>query len=256
MITAAREKDLIVAADILLDARRTGKPLIDLPKGLQPVTLEEAYFIQDRMSWAYEEIGGWKIGAGSPDATPSFAPMPKAWITCSGCQMRGEMHRYRGLEAEIAFQLGADLPPREKPYTREEVVAAIASMHPVIEVLESAFIDPAQASKLSAAADMAMHGGLVYGPAVPNWQSIDFAKESVTLSVDGAVRVDRTGSNAAGDLMRLLPYLANEGSSRTEGLRKGDWITTGSWTGNTLASAGSTVEARFSTAGMAHLRFA
>ncbi|PMV16512.1 2-keto-4-pentenoate hydratase, partial [Pseudomonas sp. FW305-3-2-15-C-TSA2] len=73
---------------------------------------------------------------------------------------------------------------------------------------------------------------------------------------DGAVRVERTGSNTAGDLMRLLPWLANEGASRTEGLRKGDWITTGSWTGNTLAAAGSTAEARFSTAGVVALRFA
>jgi 2-keto-4-pentenoate hydratase len=256
MITGAREKDLISAADILLDARRTAKPITDLPKGLQAQSLEEAYFVQDRMSWAYEDIGGWKIGAATPDATPSFAPMPKAWITCNGCEMRGVMHRYRGLEAEIAFRLGADLPPRDTPYTRDEVVAAIASMHPVIEVLETAFIDPSQATKLSTTADMAMHGGLVYGEAVPNWQSIDFTKESVTLAVDGAIRVDRTGSNTAGDLMRLLPYLANEGTSRTGGLKRGDWITTGSWTGNTLATAGSAVEARFSTAGIVFLRFA
>ena len=244
------------AADILLDARRTATPIAELPKGLQPQTLEEAYFVQDRMSWAYEAIGGWKVGAATPDATPGFAPMPKAWITCSGCEMRGVMHRYRGLEAEIAFRMGSDLPPRNTPYTRDEIVAAIESMHPVIEVLETAFIDPSQASKMSTTADMAMHGGLVYGEAVPSWQSIDFTKESVTLTVDGAVRVDRTGSNTAGDLMRLLPYLANEGASRTEGLKKGDWITTGSWTGNTLATAGSSVEARFSTAGIAFLRFA
>lgn len=256
MITASREKDLISAADILLDARRTAKPIADLPKGLQPQTLEEAYFVQDRMSWAYEEIGGWKIGAATPDATPGFAPIPKAWITCNGCAMGGETHRYRGLEAEIAFLMGADLPPRDTPYTRDEVIAAIASMHPVIEVLESAFLDPSQVSKMCSTADMAVHGGLVYGAAVPNWKSIDFAKESVTLAVDGAVRVERTGSNTAGDLMRLLPYLANEGASRTEGLRKGDWITTGSWTGNTLATAGAAVEARFSTAGVAYLRFA
>jgi 2-keto-4-pentenoate hydratase len=207
------------------------------------------------MSWVYEAIGGWKIGAPTPDATPSFAPMPAMWITCSGCEMRGLMHRYRGVEAEIAFKMGADLPPREKPYTREEVMSAIASMHPAIEVLESALVDPAQASKLTSVADMAMHGGFVYGDAVPDWQSIDFAKESVTLAVDGSVRVERTGSNTAGDLTRLLPWLANEGATRTEGLNKGDWITTGSWTGNTQANAGSAVDARFSTVGRAFFRF-
>lgn len=255
MITGAREKDLINAADLLLDARRTGRPIADLPKEMQPKSLEEAYFVQDRMSWAYEAVGGWKVGAPSPDAEPTFAPMPKAWISCSGCELRGLTHRYRGLEAEIAFCLGADLPPREAPYTLEEVVSAMASMHPAIEILETGFVDPAAVDKFTSAADMAMHGGFVYGDAVPNWQSIDFSKESVTLTVDGTVRVERTGSNTAGNLMRLLPWLANEGSARTEGLKKGDWITTGSWTGNTLASAGSTAEARFSTAGLVAVRF-
>lgn len=247
---------MLNAADLLLDARRTNRPIVDLPEEYRPTTLEEAYVIQDRMSWAYEAIGGWKVGAPSPDATPSFAPMPAAWMSCSGCALRGSMHRYRGLEAEIAFHLGADLPPREKPYSREEVVAAIASMHPAIEVLETALADPKQATKWTAVADLSLHGGFVYGDAVPNWQSIDFSKESVTMSVDGTVRVERTGSNTAGDLMRLLPWLANEGASRTEGLKKGDWITTGSWTGSTQGAAGSTAEARFSTAGRAYLRFA
>jgi 2-keto-4-pentenoate hydratase len=255
MITGAREKDLITAADLLTDARRTGKPIADLPKEVQPGTLEEAYFVQDRMSWAFEEIGGWKVGAPSPDATPSFAPMPKAWISCSGCELRGLTHRYRGLEAEIAFLIGSDLPPRERPYTLDEVVAAIASMHPAIEVLETAFTDPGAVGRFTGTADMAFHGGFVYGAAVPNWHDIDFTSESVALAVDGAVRVERTGSNTAGDLMRLLPWLANEGATRTEGLKKGDWITTGSWTGNTLADAGSAVEARFSTAGPVSLRF-
>jgi 2-keto-4-pentenoate hydratase len=50
-------------------------------------------------------------------------------------------------------------------------------------------------------------------------------------------------------------YLANEGSVRTGGLKRGGWITTGSWTGNTFAKAGSLVDVRFSTAGSVSLRF-
>ncbi|MCL2659467.1 MAG: 2-keto-4-pentenoate hydratase, partial [Acidobacteriaceae bacterium] len=116
--------------------------------------------------------------------------------------------------------------------------------------------DPDHASALTKTADLILHGGFVYGDAVPNWQSIDFAKESVTLSLNGTVRVERTGSNTSGDLMRLLPWLANVGASRTEGLRKGDWITTGSWTGIIRGGPGSAAEARFSTAGRVSLRFA
>lgn len=255
-MTGPEESRIIDAADALLDARRTGNTLTDLPANLQPQSLDEAYAIQDRMIVALGDIGGWKIGAPSPDATPMFAPMPLVWIAATGSVLAGDHWRFRGLEAEIAFLVGDDLPPRAEPYTRDETLAAMASCHPAIELLEPAFTDPFQATRLSMIADLQMHGGFVYGPAVPNWQSIDFTKEHVMLAVDGVVRVERTGSNTSGDLLRLLPWLANEGAARTGGLRKGQWITTGSWTGYTLASSRCPVEVLFSTAGRVDLRFA
>jgi 2-keto-4-pentenoate hydratase len=265
-MTGPDELRIIDAANALLNARRRCRPISDLPANLQPQSLDEAYAIQDRLIASLGDIGGWKIGAPSPDATPMFAPMPRAWISgsqlaASGSTLTGERWRFRGLEAEIAFLVGRDLPPRRsetgpQPYSREETLAAMASCHPAIEVLESAFTDPPQATRLSNIADLQMHGGFVYGPAIANWQSIDFTKEKVMLAVDGIVRVERTGSNTSGDLLRLLPWLANEGAARTGGLRKGQWITTGSWTGNTLAPSGSVVEVLFSTAGRVDLRFA
>lgn len=253
-MTGEREKELMQAAALLLDARRTNRPIDDLPAGLRPVTLDEAYFVQDRLALAYGEIGGWKVGAPTADATPMFAPMPWAWIASNHAELGGR-HRFRGLEAEIAFQMGEDLPPREKAYSRDEVVAAIGSCHPAIEVMESGLTDPLKAEKLSMIADLQMHGAFVYGDAVANWQAIDFSKEHVVLAVDGVVRVERTGSNTSGDLMRLLPWLANEGAGRTGGLKAGQWITTGSWTGLTLAIACSVVNVQFSAAGEVDLQF-
>jgi 2-keto-4-pentenoate hydratase len=256
MISGSREKDMIEAANLLLDARRTHKPIADLPPELQPTSLEEVARVHDEMALAYEDIGGWKIGAPSPDATPFFAPMPRAWMAPSGAILSGPTYRYRVLEAEIAFLLGQDLPPRETPYTREEIVAAIASCHPILEELESGLIDPKAANNFSALADLQMHGGFIYGPACADWKSLDFQQETVTLMIDGVVQVERTGSNTSGDLMRLLPYLANEGAARTGGLEAGQWITTGSWTGNTPAMPGSQAEASFAHAGRVSLRFA
>lgn len=259
-MTASDDPRIHAAADTLIDARRTGHAIADLPAHLQPQSLEQAYAIQDRIAHAFGDVGGWKIGAPSADATPMYAPMPAGWITASGSTLMGNRWRFRGLEAEIAFLVGQDLPPRlatqgQAPYTREEVLAAMASCHPAIEILEPAFEDPFKVERLSNIADLQMHGGFVYGPAVANWQSIDFKKEQVILAVDALVRFDRTGSNTSGDLLRLLPWLANEGAARTGGLRRGQWITTGSWTYYTLASAGSTVEVVFSTAGGVDLRF-
>jgi 2-keto-4-pentenoate hydratase len=254
MMTGEREQELMSAAGMLLDARRTNRPIDDLPVKLRPMSLEEAYFVQGRLALAYGEIGGWKVGAPTGDATPMFAPMPRAWIASNHAELGGR-HRFRGLEAEIAFLMGKDLPPRENAYSRDEVVAAVASCQPAIEVIESGLVDPTKATKLSMIADLQMHGAFVYGSAVANWQKIDFSKEHVTLAVDGVVRVERTGSNTAGDLMRLLPWLANEGAARTGGLKAGQWVTTGSWTGLTLGIAGSSVDVHFSTAGEVDLRF-
>jgi len=255
MMTGAREQQLIDAARMLLDARRTNTPITDLPEALQPVSLEEAYFVEDRLSLAYGDVGGWKVGAPTADATPIFAPMPAAWIAPDDSILSGETHRFRGLEAEIAFLMGHDLLPRSTPYTRDEVVAAIASCHPAIEVLESGLVDPRQAARLSAIGDLQMHGGFVFGPAYADWRSVDFLIEKVALAVDGVVRVERTGSNTSGDLMRLLPWLANEGAARTGGLKAGQWVTTGSWIGVELGMASSAVSAQFSTVGAVHLRF-
>jgi len=259
MISEERISELHSAAGLLLEARCTAAPLTDLPEALQPVSLDEAAFVQDAIARALEPNGvrAWKIGAPAPDATPLFGPMISAWIADDASVLTEPRYRLRGLEAEISFLIGNDLPLRETPYTREEIVAAIESCHPAIEELEAGVTDPLKVARFTMIGDLQMHGGFVHGPAIENWQQIDLAKESVSLAVDGAVRVERTASNPAGtDLLRLVLYLANEGASRTGGLKRGDWITTGSWTGATFGSAGSQVNVRFSTAGSVSLRFA
>ncbi len=254
-IPAARQSVLLETTNTLLNARRTRTPIADLPHALRPADLDEAYFVQDNIAKAYEPIGGYKIGAPNAQTTPMFAPMPLAWIAAGGALLSGAQWRYRGLEAEIAFQFGADLPARATPYTREEALAAIATCHPVIEVLESGLADPAAADRMSMLADLQMHGGLVFGPACPHWQTIDWNTETVALAVDGTVRVERTGSNTSGDLLGLIPWLANHGTDRTGGLKAGQWITTGSWTGNTLAQGNSSVDVSFQHAGRVTLKF-
>jgi 2-keto-4-pentenoate hydratase len=256
MTSGAREQQLMDAANLLTDARRTHTPIADLPVELQPTSLEETYIVHDAIALAFGEVGGYKIGAPTADATPSFAPMPRAWMAPSEAVLSGPTYRYRVVESEVAFLVGQDLPPRATPYTREEVIAAMASCHPVIEELESGLIDPKAANNFSALADLQTHGSFVYGPAFAGWKSIDFSKESVTLAIDGAVRVEKTGSNTSGDLLRLLPYLANRGAARTGGLKAGQWITTGNWTGVTFAQPGAQVDVTFAHLGRVSLRFA
>lgn len=262
MISDSRKSELLSAAQLFLEARRTATPFSDLPAALVPTSLDEASLVQDLMYHALEPTGthfprAWKVGAPAADATPLFGPMIGAWIRPGGAILDEPRHRLRGLEAEIAFFIDKDLPPREAPYSRAELIDAIASCHPAIEELEAGLTIPAQVTRFSMIADLQAHGGFIYGPAVPDWQHIDLAKESVSLSVNCEVKVERTASNTAGtDLLRLVLYLVNEGASRTGGLQRGSWVTTGSWTGNTFAPAGALVDVKFSNAGAVSLRFA
>lgn len=245
------------AAEILLRARREVMPIHELPLRLRPRTIDEAYSLQDIVALAMGVTGGWKIGASAPDATPVFSAMP-LWggYARSGDRIASAFKRLRGVEAEIAFCLGKDLPRRPKPYTREEVAGAIASAHPAIELLESAYFDPDKVDRFSLLGDLQMNGGFVHGAPVPDWQNYDLSQEAVTVNVDGTVRYEGRAGNPAGtDLLRLVTWLANEGSYRTGGLRSGQWITTGSWSGKTHANPGSTAEVRFSNFGEVHLKF-
>jgi len=253
-ISGERRLQLDQAADILLNARRTAQLIPNLPEALRPTSLDEAYVVQDRMAEAYGPIGGWKIG-GPPTDVPFYAPMPKEWMAPSGATFRGQ--RFRGIEAEIAFQLGSDLPPRDNPYSRDEVIAAVAVCAPAIELLEIAYTDLKPLDRSVAFADMQMHGGFIYGSPFADWRALDFANESVAVTIDGVVVIERKASNPAGtDLIRLLIYLANECAQRTGGLNRGDWITTGSWIGFVPAGPNSSVTATFAHAGSVSLKFA
>jgi 2-keto-4-pentenoate hydratase len=76
------------------------------------------------------------------------------------------------------------------------------------------------------------------------------------LVIEGVIRCEGGMANPAGpDLLRLVTWLANEGQSRTGGLKAGDWVTTGSWTGKLYAMAGDSVEVNFAHFGKVAISF-
>ena len=88
----------------------------------------------------------------------------------------------------------------------------------------------------------------------PDWRTVDLAAEEVVLLVNGA-EVKRGRGNPAGDMVRLLVWLANEGARWAGGLEAGQWVTTGSWTGKDPVPPGGRAEARFARMGSAAVTF-
>jgi 2-keto-4-pentenoate hydratase len=95
------------------------------------------------------------------------------------------------------------------------------------------------------------NGAFIHGEPIQDWQGLDLENLTATLVVDGAVTLETTAGNPAGDLLRLVTWLANHVAERTGGLRAGDFVTTGSFIGMQPVGPMADVEVRLSGAGTA-----
>lgn len=241
------------AARPLLDARAHGRRLPTLPDDATPRTADDAYAIQDAIVAATGAIGGWKVGAKTRTAQPTCAPLCRAWLVQSPACFAATAFSLYGIESELAFTLARDLPPRREHYREADLVASIASIHPAIEIVESRYTDFRAVDPLSLLADFLSHGALVVGPGVAVPLHFDVSHQGVELDVDGERVIASVDSNPAGNPFRLLAWLANHVAERRGGLRSGDIVTTGSWTGLRFAPPRAAVTARFDGIGEARV---
>ena len=243
-----------MTAATLLAARRDPA---SRPAGLgtPPPDAAAAYEIQAAIQAELGPIGGWKVGSPNPTGPFTCAPLPVSHIVPSPARVAQAECPDRGVEAEIAVRIAHDLPPRAAPYTRDEVLAAIASAHPAIELLQSRYADVNAVDPLTNLADSLSHYGLVWGAPIPDWQAIDLANESVSVLVNGA-EIKRRTANPAGDMIRLVVWLANEGARWAGGLKAGQFVTTGSWTAKDTVPDGGVVRMVFDHCGAVEATYA
>ncbi|HEY9461302.1 MAG TPA: fumarylacetoacetate hydrolase family protein [Paralcaligenes sp.] len=243
------------AAQLLLNARSTQKLLPELPSEYRPGNSAEAYAIQDAVVAQLGPIGGWKVGAGSATAEPNCSPLPGSLIFNGSGSFSSRVYTLRGIEGEIGVRMKRDLPPRAEPYSIPDVISAVGSVHPMIEVVESRFTDRGKVDPLSALADAASNGALVYGEGRTDNLAIDQASQLFELYFDSKKVVELVGGNSAGNIWRLMAWLANHVAARCGGLRAGQIVTTGSCTGVTYAKPGARVKVSSPGLGKAELSF-
>jgi 2-keto-4-pentenoate hydratase len=234
-----------------------GPPIQSLPAELIPPNAAAAYAAQTalaaRLESRFGPIVGWKVGAPSPTAEPAAAPLLADLVQRSPARFGGQRLRLRGIEAELAFRFGESLSPRREPYGETEVSAAIDSLHPAIELVETRFATWEGPPALAKLADLGSNGGFCFGAGSTEWGSRDLTKPTVTLDIDGQRVAERVGGNTAGHPMRTLVWLANHAGRLGRGILAGDIVTTGSHTGLVFAGRGSRIVARVASLGEANL---
>lgn len=245
--------DFTSAAKLLIDARTGPRPAA-LPAELQPATPADAYLVQDLVVNARGEVAGWKVGAPTPEAEPFRGAITRdSLFEGRAVRLEASFFNVIGVEAELAYRFGSDLPPRDTPYTTEDVLAAITSLHAAIEVVDTRYEEWNKQDALSRLGDQASHGALIVGEGIEDFSAIVPVQQQVRLRIDGEVAAEHDGGNSAGDPIRMLVWLANQGAVSLGGIRAGQIVTTGSTTGSIFVAQGAQVIAEFPGVGTAEL---
>lgn len=241
------------AASLFVAARRGGRLLDVLPASAKPATAADAHAIQEATAAALgDAVGGWKVSAPI-DGQLVRGAILRSLIFDSPARVPATRVPMLGVEAEIAFRFDRDMPPAMRDYTYAEVAAAVTAF-PAIEVVATRFSDYAGTPLLDRAADFVSNGAFVRGPARPDWRDFDLAKAEVALIIGGKQIVKRIGGHAAGD--PLLPAVALVNDLRAgAGVKAGQIMTTGTYTGLNFAKPGQAVVAAFTGFGAAEVQF-
>ena len=243
---------------LLLSRREQGRTLSD-PEDLPPLlTLAEVYGVHRALSATASTLGhhvGWKCGACAPESQaalglehPFRAPLFQGRIfTDDRTTVDLAKVNLQMLEAEFAFIMRSDLPPRESgPYTAAEVWDAVALVVPAIEVCGTRWAGEAlaEATPLHRIADGGINESCALGDAVEAAGiRRDLDQVGVRLLVNGEEASAGSGANVLEHPVNALTWLANElleasistqssqyGGGALVGLMQGDLVMSGAAT--------------------------
>ncbi len=242
------------AAALLAEARQSRSRIASPTAALSPQTVREAHAIQDavsaRLGWP---IGGYKANAPSPTSEGVRGVIYASLIQASPARVPVADAPQCGVEGEVAFRLRQDLPPRAAPYSREEVAAAVDACV-AIEVVSSRFADAETATRLDKLADGISNGGLVVGTVMEDWRRLELGKLKVRLTVNGETVVDKVGGHPNDDPLLVATALVDM-MRGLGGVKAGQVITCGSYTGLRYFKPGDTCHVVFEGLGEAELTF-
>lgn len=255
----------LAAARRLAHSWSTGAHIDALSAECRPADRAEGYAIQSLWPGVLgQAVAGWKIAATSvagqqhiavsgPIAGPVFAHR----VHGDGARIALDANRMRVAECEIVFRFGRTLAPRASAYGRDEVLAAVASLHPGIEVPDSRFLQFERAGEAQLIADGACTNDMLLGaPVAPDARVQELPALEVQAVVSDGRRPQGRGSNVLGDPVEALVWLVNELGAAGQTLEAGQFVTTGACVAPIPVVPGQQVEADFGWIGRIRAAFA
>jgi 2-keto-4-pentenoate hydratase len=255
---------VVEAARLLAEARRTGTPIKELPQEVRPVVAADSNAIASEITKIVgEEIAGWKITfLYKPREVPFQCQLFASRTFASPAKIPVSLTPSLCIEPEITFKLLADLPSRIKLYRPEEV-AELVEACPSMEVVDTRFDTKyrtirqrlnERATMVEAYADHITNGAFIVGKGLKDWRNVDFATMRVRMSADDKTIVETVGGHAFIDPFLPVVVLANQ-LRRGPGMKAGQVVATGSFSGFFPVEIGQQIVAEFEGVGSATAMF-
>jgi 2-keto-4-pentenoate hydratase len=251
------------AAAALHVARKAHSVLGDPPGGV--ADLAEAYRIQEAFVALMEADDGPTVGWKVALTSPVMQQMCGVDHPCEGAVLRDRVHASPatcdtsklgrlGVEAEIALTIGKDMTGDAGPYTAESAAACVASARAAIELVDDQNADYAAITAIRLVANNSLNHGIVVGPEVADWRSLDLASLKGAMLIEGVVVAEGTGADILGHPLNAVIWLSNSLNARGKMLRKGDVVMCGSFVRTQFPTAGQTVTCRVEGLGEASVK--
>lgn len=258
------DKNQIAAASRTLNGHwRAGTKLGNLETAQRPHSREEGYAVQAEIEHtSRHKLFGWKIAATSEAgqkhinvAGPMAGRILQETLIEDGDTAAMAGNEMRVAEPEFAFRMRIDLPPRPTAYSVGEVLAAVDTLHPAIEIPDSRFAEFVKAGEAQIIADNACAHLFVLGKAATaNWRTLDLVEERPVISLRGQRYVGH-GRNVLGDPRVALAWLANELRGLGVTLKAGEVVTTGTCHPPLPIQSGDRMQADFGVLGKVSVGF-
>lgn len=241
----------------IFDANQAGQKFQPLRGADAPESLESAYRIQDEVHRLFETeggagpMGGHKIALTSRAVQelcgvdqPAYGGIVSETIRKSPAVLKLSDFLRLGLEFEVAVRIARDVPPLHEGYDRESIGDYVGACMTAFELIDDRDADYSDLDAASILTDRCWCGGVVLGPEVTDWRSLDLEQASAELiwneeMVDQGVTGDSMGHPFEG-----LAWIANHLQSRGQALKADDIVITGSALKTRFPKAGDQVTYR------------
>ena len=250
----------IAAAAHWLDAEHAQRrTFVPLGGDAVPASVAQAYEVQDALVALRCAAGrGPRVGHKIALTTPTMRAFVGYGDSIAGQVLASDVQRspatisagagvHIGFECELAFLVGSDTRTDAPPSTRAEIAALIGGVCAAFELIDdrgadySRFGKDAGATMLSLAADNAWNHGVVLGHWNTDWQGLDLEAVRGVATVNGVETGVGHGRDVLGHPLDAMLWIVRHLQNRGQGLRAGEFVTTGSLVATRFPQVGERV---------------